>query len=168
MEPEESQKRREWPAVTILMETHDGGKSWSLSQTTLFGAITQVRLAPDGRGLGLVQFFESFLWPSEVFQFDWTTGKSSRVFRQKDRRVTDLVLSPDGAAYLAAIEPPGTLTQAPIPGKVKVLRSSNLTDWQEMQVDYRASARRVVLAAAGPGQLWAGTDTGMVLKLTTE
>lgn len=168
MEPEKSQGRREWPAVTILLETRDGGKSWALSETTLFGAITQVRLAPDGRGLGLVQFFESFAWPSEVFQFDWKTGKSSRVFRQKERRITDLALLPDGAAYIAGVEPPGTLTQSPVPGKVKVLRSSNLTDWQEMEVDYRATAHRVMLATAGPGQIWASTDTGMVLKLSAE
>ena len=168
MEPDQFERRREWPAVTILLETRDGGKNWALSQTTLFGAITQVGLAPDGRGLGLIHFFESFAWPSEVFQLDWKTGKSTRVFRQKDRHVTDLALFPDGPAYLAGIEPPGTLTQSPVPGKVKVLRSSNLTDWQEMEVDYRATAHRVVLAAAGPSYMWVGTDTGMVLKLVAE
>jgi photosystem II stability/assembly factor-like uncharacterized protein len=168
MEPDRSENRREWPAVTIMLETRDGGKNWSLSETTLFGAITEVRLAPNGQGLGLVQFFESFTWPSEVFQFDWRTGKSSRVFRQKDRCITDLALLPDGPAYLAGIEPQGTLTESPVPGRVKVLRSSNFTDWQEIEVDYRASARRVVLAAAAPGHIWVATDTGMVLKLVAE
>jgi hypothetical protein len=35
-----------------------------------------------------------------------------------------------------------------------------------MQVDYRAVARRVILATAGPDHVWAATDTGMILKLT--
>jgi hypothetical protein len=34
-----------------------------------------------------------------------------------------------------------------------------------MDVDYRATATRAVLAAAGAGNVWVGTDTGMILKL---
>ena len=35
-----------------------------------------------------------------------------------------------------------------------------------MEVDYHAVARRVILSAAGPNDIWAATDTGMILKLT--
>jgi hypothetical protein len=34
-----------------------------------------------------------------------------------------------------------------------------------MPVDYRAVARRVILAAASPDDVWIATDTGMILKL---
>jgi hypothetical protein len=40
-----------------------------------------------------------------------------------------------------------------------------LKRWRETEVDYRATARRVVLASAGPEQLWAATDSGMILRL---
>jgi hypothetical protein len=39
-----------------------------------------------------------------------------------------------------------------------------LKGWDEMKVDYRASAQRVVFAAAGT-DLWLATDNGMILKL---
>jgi hypothetical protein len=46
------------------------------------------------------------------------------------------------------------------------LKSENLTDWQEMPVDYRASAVRAVLRSSGDGSLWVATDSGMILKWT--
>jgi hypothetical protein len=168
MDPDESQWRREWPTLTIFLETRDGGRSWSSSQASMFGTITRVRLGSDGRGLGLIQFSDSFAWPSEVFQLDLRTGNSKRVFRQKDRLVTDLALLPQGPGYLAGVEPQGTLWQAPIPGKLKILRSNDLLRWEEMEVDYRASGHRAVLAVADPTHIWAGTDTGIILKLIRE
>jgi hypothetical protein len=72
----------------------------------------------------------------------------------------------DGSAILAAVEPPGRLRSAPIPGKVKLLTSTDLKTWTEMAVDYRAVARRLVLAGPDREHLWAATDTGMILRLT--
>jgi hypothetical protein len=165
MAPERMEKFREWPSLNILIETHDGGQTWKASTTSMFGNITKVRIARDGRGLGLVEFFHAFQWPSEVFQIDWRTGKNSRVFRQKDRAVTDIALFSRGSAYLAAIEPPGQLARSPIPGKVKILKSRNLTDWQEMEVDYRVFAHRAMFAAVDEDHIWVATDTGMILRL---
>jgi hypothetical protein len=159
--------RREWPGLTIMLETKDGGAHWNVAETSMFGQITSVSLAPDGRGLGLVEFFEKFDYPSEVYRIEWRTGRTTRVFRRKDRAVTDVLLQPDGPAYLAAIEPPGTLLHSPIPGKLKILKSGNLDLWEEMPVDYRAIARRATLAAAGP-RMWVATDTGMILQLGSE
>jgi hypothetical protein len=150
-----------------MLETKDGGAHWNVAETSMFGQITSVSLAPDGRGLGLVEFFERFDYPSEVYRIEWRTGRTTRVFRRKDRAVTDLLLQPDGPAYLAAIEPPGTLLHSPIPGKLKILKSGNLDLWEEMPVDYRAIARRATLAAAGP-RMWVATDTGMILQLGSE
>jgi len=110
---------RELPSVSLLLDTHDGGAHWHVSEASLFGRVTQARLAPDGRGLNLIEFWDAFDWPAEVFRFDWHTGETARVFRQKDRAVTDLALPSQGPAYLAAIEPPGLLPRSPIPGSSK-------------------------------------------------
>jgi len=167
MEPDRARQRRELPSLTILLETRDGGQNWRSSQTSLFGVVSQIKMSSRG-GLALVRFLEWFDWPCEVLLLDWATGRSSRAFRQTDRDITDVAILPDGVAYLAGYEPAGRLPHSPVPGKLKILKSSDWTNWQEMQVDYRAVARRVVLAAAGPGQLWAATDTGMILKLAAE
>jgi len=165
MEPERAASRREWPALNILLETQDAGATWKASSTSMFGHITRVRLAPDGRGLGLIEFFNAFDWPSEVFELEWQTGKSRRVFRRKDSAITDIAFVSGGPAFLAGYEPPGELARSPIPGKVRIFRSTDLNDWREMDVDYRATAGRVVLAAADHEHVWAATDTGMILRL---
>ena len=164
MEPERATRRRPAPAETIMIETHDGGKTWKPSTAALFGSVISLHLR-GLTGLAVFSFSEAFEWPSEVYKLDLSTGKSERVFREKDRRVTDCELYPGPRAYLAAVEPPGQLNTSPIPGKVKILASSNLTDWTEMNVDYKANARSLLLAGPDADHLWAATDTGMILHL---
>jgi hypothetical protein len=158
--------RREWPHLSIMLDTRDGGKTWTSSTASMFGRITHTCFLPDGRGLGLIEFTDTFKWPSEIHLLDGTTGKSGIVYNSPDRAITDVLLLPSGTGYLAGVEVPGKLQHSPIPRKVKILRSANLSDWQEMDVDYRATAVRVMLRAAGDGSLWAATDTGIILKLT--
>ena len=74
-------------------------------------------------------------------------------------------LFPGPEAFLAAVEPPGKLNTLPIPGKVKMLKSTNWTDWTEMDVDYKANARAVLMAGPDKEHLWVATDTGMILRL---
>ncbi len=167
MEPERAAGRREWPALNILLETQDGGATWKASSTSMFGRITRVRLAPDGRGLGLIEFLNAFEWPSEVFELEWQSGKNRRVFRTKDSAITDVAFVSGGPAFLAGYEPLGELARSPVPGRVRVFRSADLNDWREMEVDYRATARRVMLAAVDRDHVWAATDTGMILRLVT-
>ncbi len=159
------ERRREWPSVGISLSTRDGGKSWTASETSMFGQITRVRFGEGGRGLGLVEFADAFEWPAEVFRIDSKTGRSERVFRRKDRAATDIALGPRGWAYVAAIEPVGSLYPSPVPGKLKILRSDNFKAWTEIPVDYRAVGRRAFLAGPPGGPLWVATDTGMILKL---
>ena len=57
-----------------------------------------------------------------------------------------------------------------LPGRVVIREAMirNVTEvgvFAEQAVDYRAVARQVKLAAAPDGQLWATTDTGMILRL---
>ncbi len=157
--------RRQQPLISIELETRDGGKSWNSGTAPVFGSITRLRLQ-GSVGLAVFGYADSFEWPSEVYRLDLPTGKSESVFKQKDRRVFDAKLLPDGRAILAAIEPPGRLRSAPIPGKVKMLESADLRTWTEMAVDYRAVAQTLVLAGPDPDNLRAATDTGMILRLS--
>lgn len=166
MEPEKAVARKEWPNLFITLETRTGGKTWTPNTSSIFGRISRVRLAEDGRGLGLVEFTEQMTYPSEVFVLNWKTGRSARAYRDKQCAVTDVALAPSGPAYLAGVEAPGRLQHAPIPGKLRILRSDDLKVWHDMDVDYRATARRAVMACPDAAHVWVATDTGMILKLT--
>ncbi|MGO4880512.1 MAG: WD40/YVTN/BNR-like repeat-containing protein [Bryobacteraceae bacterium] len=165
MDGEDPTKRREWPHLSIMLDTRDGGKTWTPTTASMFGHITRTCFLPDGRGLGLIEFTDTFKWPSEVHLLDGTTGKSAIVYNAPDRAITDVLVQPSGTGYLAGMEVLGKLQHTPIPRKLVVLKSDNLTDWREMDVDYRANASRAMLRAAPDGSVWVATDTGMILKL---
>lgn len=164
IEPERAVKRRQVPNLTLLLQTKDGGRNWTSSTAPLLGIVTSLHLAGTD-GLAVLAFNVSFEWPSEVYRFDLSTGSSTRVFRQTDRRVVDGAVFAGPRAFLAAVEPPGKLNSSPIPGKIKMLTSTNFTDWSEMNVDYKAVARSLILAGPDAGHLWCATDTGMILHL---
>jgi hypothetical protein len=166
MNPAGSRFRRETPRVSIFLQTRDGGKTWNASTGSLFGHVTCVRLSPAGFGLGLIEFSNAFEWPSEVFRIDWSTGKSERVFRERSRLITDIALPLTGPAYLAGIEKLDKLSDSPVPGKLKVMRSDDFVNWQEMDVNYRATAHRAMISAVDDRNIWVATDTGMILKLS--
>ncbi len=166
MLPERALKRRQYPLLTLELDTRDGGTTWKSGTAPLFGSVSSVRMAGD-KGLLVFGYVDSFEWPAEVYRLDLKTGKSESVFKQKDRLVTDAAIFADGRGFLAAVEPPGRLRSAPIPGKVRMLSSANLKDWVEMPVDYRAVAQSLVLAGPDADHLWAATDTGMILRLDT-
>lgn len=164
MEPERASKQRERRTETLLLQSRDRGASWTAMNAPLFGLITALRMTgPDA--LDVFSYGPSSEWPSEVYRLDLTTGTTKSVFGEKDRKVTDIALFAGRTAFLAAVEPTGSLNTAPIPGRVRILTSSNLTEWKEMPVDYRAEARTIVLAGPDAHHMWAGTDTGMILRL---
>jgi hypothetical protein len=165
MDPEKAMRRRPVPTLTLELETRDGGMAWASSTAPLIGSVASLRVS-ENLGLAVFGYADSFEWPSEVYSLSLSTGKSESVFKQKDRRVTDAISFSGARAFLAAVEPSGRLHSSPIPGKVKMLTSVNLKDWTEMDVDYRAVARSLVLAGPDPAHVWAATDTGMILRLT--
>lgn len=172
MDPEQAGRRREQPALIITLETRDGGRNWTPSVNSLFGRVSRLRLRPEGHGMVLFEYVDSFAIPSEVVRMDLRSGKSRTVFRSKDRAITDILPLAGGSAYIAGSEVSGSMRSVPIPGKVKILRTKNfLADgevaWEELEVDYRAVARRVMLATSPEGAVWAATDSGMILKLET-
>ncbi len=166
MEPERASRRKELPHLVLQMETTDGGKTWKGSSSSIFGQISRMLLGSDHRDLGLLRFRGSFAVPSEVVLIDGNEKTSETIYRQPDRIITDVIRPGSGAIVLAGIESAGKLVDSPIPGKVHILISTNRKDWQEMPVDYRATARRIFLTTDGQGRMWAATDTGMILHWT--
>jgi hypothetical protein len=158
--------RRQWPAITIALETFDAGQTWGAQTVPAFGTTTRVRAAVEGHSLILVRFFESFEFPSEVYLSKPKPGGLQRLFREKNRVVTDLGWWTPTKILLATIEPPGRLHQLPIPGKLHMLSSTNMVDWTEMKVDYRAVGTEAVLAMVDDRNLWVGTDAGQILRYT--
>ncbi len=166
LDPAAAMRRRQLPSLSILLQTLDGGDTWRSSTQSILGVLSHYKLAPPSSLLTLVQFPNQFEWPSEVYLLDLAAAQMDRVFREKDRAVQDVALLDNGMSYLAAVEPPGTLRGIPVPGKVRIARSSDRRAWREMDVDYRAMAQRVMLASLPGGPVWAATDTGMILALT--
>ena len=165
MHPERTLSRRQQPRLTLELDTLDGGETWKSGTAPLLGSLVNARLVGAG-GLLVFNYVDSFEWPAEVYRLDLNTGKSESVFKKKDRLVTDAAIFSNGRAFLAAVEPPGRLRSAPIPGKVRILSSIDLKAWVEMPVDYRAVAQSLVLAGPDAEHLWAATDTGMILRLS--
>jgi hypothetical protein len=166
MHPETTLHRHQQPRLTLELDTRDGGEMWKSGTAPLLGSLVSARLAGEN-GLLVFDYADSFEWPAEVYRLDLKTGQSESVFKKKDRLVTDAAIFADGLGalgFLAAVEPPGRLRSAPIPGKVRMLSSTNLKDWVEMPVDYRAVAQSLVLAGPDAEHLWAATDTGMILR----
>ncbi|HLG97067.1 MAG TPA: YCF48-related protein [Bryobacteraceae bacterium] len=149
----------------FLLETYDGGKNWKLSTNAIVGQITELRFTNDDGALALVEYHDMYALPSAVLEVKPGSQRAQTVFGERDRAVTDIALAPDGEAFIAAVEPPGNTNQVPIPGKLKVLRSTNLRVWEETDVDYRASAQRATLAVPDARHAWVATDTGMILAL---
>jgi photosystem II stability/assembly factor-like uncharacterized protein len=166
LDPEDAATGSELPHLSYALVTVDGGKTWKANSASLFGEITRVRLLNNGNGLGLIQYAAGFRFPSEVYRIEWATGKSSTVYRDRNFNVSDIWILPNGEAYLAGNTVVGQM-RGIVPGKVQVLRSRNLSAWSQLEVDYRAVANQVVLAGAGDS-LWMATDSGMILKLTSQ
>jgi hypothetical protein len=151
-----------------MLQTLDGGKTWTSSVSEIVGNIGEMRFADDGTALALVEYHEYYTLPSALIKIRLGTSRSQVIFGEKDRAVTDVFLRPGGGALIAAVEPPGNTNQVPIPGKLKMLRSANLKVWEEMEVDYRAEAKRATIEAPDAQHAWVATDTGMILALESK
>jgi hypothetical protein len=169
MDPTKAKGKQQVPHMSILLQTKDGGVTWKENDSSLFGQITRVAMNPLDMALGLVEFKDEFDYPSEVYRIDLSTGKSELAYRDKSQAITDVRLFPDSTrSLLAGFETSGPIYRSPIPGKLKVLTSSDNAHWTEMPVDYRAVAHSAVLTGPDDKHVWIGTDTGMILKLVAE
>ncbi len=162
-DPNRSLRRPEWPGICITLETRDGGVTWKSSKTSLFGRISRMRYSQDGRGMILVEFHDRFDWPSEVYSMNLATGASERVFRKKDRAVTDLLLFPGGMSMLAAVEPPADPSRS-VQGRLHLLEGSGGKIWTEVRLPSEIPAARAWMAGSQTGGIWVACDSGYVLR----
>lgn len=169
MEPEAATKRRQVPHYTVLLQTTDAGKTWSKGEASLFGQVTRLSLTTQGSGLGLMEFRDEFDFPSEVYSINMHGGASKSVYKDKDVAITDVRLF-DGSnrGIIAGYETEGRIHRSPIPGKLKVLTSTDREEWTDMPVDYRAVAHGAIIAGPDESHVWIATDTGLILKLVTQ
>jgi len=165
MQPSEAEAKKQVPHVSILLQTKNAGETWTESNVSLFGQITRMTLSPDNIGLGLVEFKDQFDYPSEVYRLDLANGKNELAFRARDRAITDIRLFSALHGLLVGYETTGPVFRSPIPGKLKVLTSSDLQTWTEMPVDYRAVAHAALITGPDEKHVWIATDTGMILHL---
>jgi photosystem II stability/assembly factor-like uncharacterized protein len=158
--PNAAKARRQAPTMTVQLQTLNGGLVWAASAAPLFGQVSGLRLTRSD-GLIVFSYADTFEWPAEVYRLDLRTGRTTSVFKQKDRAVTGTALF-EGAAFLAVTEPKARAN--PARGKVRVLTTTDFLKWTEMKVDKRASGSRVLLAGPDAEHLWAATDTGVLLR----
>jgi photosystem II stability/assembly factor-like uncharacterized protein len=168
LNPATARAQRQQNSTSIMLETFDGGKTWKSSVNPTFGDVTEMLITKSGFALALVEYHDYFSLPSSVLKVEFGVAKPLVVFAKRDRAVSDIALLDDGGALLASIQPPGNSNQVPIPGKLRMLRSKNLSDWAEEEVDYRAVAQRAVIAAPDSKHAWVATDTGMILTVTRD
>jgi hypothetical protein len=116
-----------------------------------------------------MEFRDEFEYPSEVYRINMHGGASESAYKDKDVAITDVRLfNGSNRAYIAGYETAGRIHRSPIPGKLKVLTSTDREKWTEMPVDYRAVAHGAIIAGPDEAHVWIATDTGLILKLTTE
>jgi hypothetical protein len=156
--------RRERPALTLALDSSDGGKTFKTSNVSAFGRVSRVRIAEGGEGIILIRFNASFPYGGEVYRFAPGKAESMKqILRPKDVTLSDALYIP-GQGYYAAGTQRAPEGQMPIPSPVKVLFSPSGEEFFDVAVDYRAEARSVILAQAGK-EIFAATDEGMILQL---
>ncbi len=167
MMPERASRRRLLPSTTILGETRDGGQTWKFSYASIFGRVVRMRNM-GARAIVVYHYGDGMEFPAEVYALDLSTGKSVPIFRRKDLWVQDAVPLASGGVVVAAIESPGRLRSTPVPGRLRIFLSLDGKAWNEMRVDYRATGRRAYLSRLDDAHIWAGTDEGVILSLSSQ
>ena len=164
MTPDRAKYRNQYPSVTILLQTTDGGKTWTQISRSMDGVLTRFRFGPNNSGLALFEYPGSADLASELFKMDLNANQNTTDYKEPSRTVRDFAVL-GGDVIMAATERVGKSNALPIPGKLKMMRTSNLRTWIDMEVDYRAVAGRATLAGPDEHNVWVATDTGMILTL---
>jgi len=163
MEPEIASYRNMTPHVMVSLETRDAGATWTKQEASGFGQVHRATIGSDGVGLTLIKFNKSFDYGGELYSFSLNGArKSQRIMRPKDLELQDVLYIPGDGTYLACTERLGIL---PVPTKVRIKHSKDLTNWTDIAVDYRAAAQKVVLSATPSGKVFAALDQGTILAL---
>ncbi len=162
LEPEMAAYRNQ-PHLITSLESRDAGATWSIDEVSAFGYLHRTVIGKDGTGLSLIKFDKSFQFGGELYAFyPLMSKKSERILRLKELEFQDVLYVPGDGVYLACTERLGLL---PVPTKVRVLHSSNMKEWKDIPVDYRALAQSIVLSATPSGKVFAALDQSTILAL---
>lgn len=166
LDPQRAKHYREPPQMAFSAVTKDGGRTWQAGVAfSKIGTVSQVHGMTGGHALVVIRYPDGSEWPSAILDIDPAAATGSLIFHQKDRIASDALPLPGGGVMIAAIEPPGTSTALPIPGKLRIIRQDTAANTrEEMSVDYRAVAANALLASPDAKHFWVATDTGMILK----
>ncbi|MBV8819939.1 MAG: hypothetical protein JO022_16365 [Acidobacteriaceae bacterium] len=160
-------KRPKTQMSSLLLESSDGGKDWKPFEVKVNGNITHLRFLSSKAFLMLVEYVGANAGPSEIFQLTSKESPELR-FRQEGRSARDFAILPGGEMVVATVESLGKSSDVPIPGKLRMMASSDLKNWHDEKADYRAVAKRPFLAAPDAEHVIVATDTGMILKRVAE
>lgn len=152
------------PAALVLLETEDAGKTWKETPIKGNGRFSRIRFARDGTAFGLAEYPGVNKVPADIYRLDLVKRLATSILREQSKTVKDFAILPNGEFVVAAIELMGQANDVPIPGKLKMSSSPNQSGWVEEKTDYRAAARRPLIAAGDANNVWVATDTGMILK----
>ena len=149
------------PARMAAPVHHAGDARWrqdlDASTASLFGQITRIRLSPSRSRAGTDRASPTRSeWPSEVFRMDWKTGKSTRVYRDHNRRITDLACRPTRLPTWPGRRFRESCSRRRFRASSKCIKSTDLETWTEMEVDYRATAPSARAGGAGREQCLGG------------
>jgi len=162
MNPEMARYRTPARGGVFGARTSDGGRTWTPKTIDPRRRLAVAAFPGPGRD------WFGFVPPptdlhSEITEHDWKSGESNTRYRMDDARISDVETGSDGSVVVAAVEVAGRLADTPVPAKVRILKGASLSDLRLETVDYRAVAKRIVLARAG-SHWFAATDTGMILR----
>ena len=162
MDPEMARYRTPPRGGVYAGRTRDGGRTWTPKTIDPRRRLAVAAFPSPGRDWFVFVAPPTELH-SEITQRDWKTGENTALCRVDDLKIGDIETGGDASVVVAGIGVAGRLADTPVPGRVRILEGPSLSELHEETVDYRAVARRIVLARAGTRWL-AATDTGIILR----
>jgi hypothetical protein len=143
---------------TLLMETNDGGNTWSAWLLHVCGE--PFRLAAHGFHAALLLRDENSIeYPSWALASDTTSRSTSVLFRRRNLEISDVNLD-DRGVWIVAPKPRAT-NDAKRP---RIFHSPDYSAWTKMKVDYRAQGNSARFATSGSGRRWIAVGD-MILHL---
>lgn len=162
VDPDAAKYRPPPEGGVFVCQTVNGGRTWACDPVAPHQ--TLIAAAFPGPDYGWLVFAPDS--PTQVFSEvtarNWSARKSTTIYHLDGVRISDLDAGPDGSIMIAAIQVPGKLADTPVPGKLRFLTGNDFSTLHDESVDYRAVARGIKLANAGP-EWFAATDTGIIL-----
>lgn len=161
LEPAQGRSQRTPNDVVVIGRTADGGASWTWSTIPRNDDLVDAVFRPDT--VWLVFQPSAVASPSEIARTGWSAIETAVVLHDNNALLADAAQAGD-TIYVAAIPRQGRVLNLPVPGKLRMFSGPDFERLERDGIDYRAIARRVTFAVTPAGEIFLGTDTGMILR----